>query len=66
MWHNLYNIFMRAIVQRAERGGVSAEGKQEKIGRGFVILLGVSDDDSEADAEYLAEKITSMRIFSDE
>lgn len=56
---------MRAILQRVKSGGVKAEGKNEKISEGFVILLGVACDDSKADADYLAEKISSLRIFSD-
>jgi len=64
--HNLYNIPMRVILQRVKAGGVVTEGRNEKISEGLVILLGVATDDSEADADYLAEKISSLRIFSDE
>lgn len=57
---------MRAVIQRAKSGRVRTEGKTESIGKGYVILLGVAQDDSEQDALYLAEKIVSMRVFSDE
>ena len=57
---------MRALIQRAAKGSVKTEGRLEAIGKGYVILLGVADDDSMADAEYLAEKIAKLRIFSDE
>lgn len=57
---------MRAIIQRTAAGGVKTAGKEEKIGKGFVILLGIGHDDTEADADYIAEKTADMRIFSDE
>ncbi len=57
---------MRAIIQRSSQGSVSVPGRIESIGRGYVILLGVAVDDTEADADYLAEKIANMRIFSDD
>ena len=57
---------MKAVIQRVSGGSVRTEGKFEKIGRGYTILLGVSQDDSEEDASYLAEKIAYMRIFSDD
>jgi D-tyrosyl-tRNA(Tyr) deacylase len=58
---------MRAVVQRVSRAQVSV-GKEivGKIGPGLVVLLGVSKSDTQADAEYLAAKITGLRIFEDE
>lgn len=56
---------MRAILQRVKSGGVLTKDKDEKISKGFVILLGIAEDDSQADAEYLAEKTANLRIFSD-
>jgi D-aminoacyl-tRNA deacylase len=58
---------MRAIVQRVSRAQVSV-GKEVmgKIGPGLLVLLGVAKSDTPADAEYLAAKITGMRIFEDE
>lgn len=58
---------MRAVVQRVTRARVTVDEKViGEIGKGLVVLLGVARDDSEADATYLAEKITALRIFEDE
>ena len=57
---------MRAVVQRVTDADVSVDSIiTGKIGKGFVILLGVEDGDSEADADYLVEKITGLRVFED-
>ena len=57
---------MRAVVQRVLRGKVSVGNEVVgEIGPGLVVLLGVGDGDSEADAEYLAEKTANLRIFAD-
>src|SRR5882672_7125645 len=58
---------MRAVVQRVTRASVTVEDEVVgEIKQGLVVLLGVARDDSEADAEYLASKIASLRIFDDE
>ena len=58
---------MRAVVQRVTEGDVTVENQiTGSIGNGFVVLLGVEDTDTEKDAEYLADKITGLRIFEDE
>jgi D-aminoacyl-tRNA deacylase len=58
---------MRAVVQRVSRAQVSVgEEIVGKIEPGLVVLLGVSKSDAKADAEYLAAKITGLRIFKDE
>ena len=58
---------MRAVVQRVTEADVTAEGRLTgSIGPGLVVLLGVEKGDLEKDAEYLAEKITGLRIFEDE
>lgn len=58
---------MRAVVQRVSRAQVTVGGEVVgKIERGLLVLLGVSSTDSEADAEYLAEKIVGLRIFEDQ
>jgi D-tyrosyl-tRNA(Tyr) deacylase len=58
---------MRAVVQRVTRAKVTVECEVVgEINQGLVVLLGVARDDSEADAEYLASKIVSLRIFDDE
>ena len=57
---------MRAVVQRVSRTRVTVGGDLAgEIGSGLLVLLGVSKDDTEADADYLAGKITGLRIFED-
>lgn len=58
---------MRAVVQRVSSGSVLIDGKiVGKIGKGLVILLGVRNGDTEADAKFLADKCVNLRIFTDE
>ncbi len=62
---------MRAIVQRVSEASVSVKENESlkeinKIRKGLVVLLGVGKEDGENDAEYLAEKISNLRIFPDE
>ena len=58
---------MRAVVQRVSRAQVSVgEEVVGKIGPGLLILLGVAKSDAVAQAEYLAAKITGLRVFNDE
>ncbi len=57
---------MRAVVQRVSRAKVTVEGEiTGEIGRGLMILLGVSAKDDEKDADYLLDKIVNLRIFED-
>ena len=57
---------MRAVVQRVTRAQVAIDGEiVGAIERGLVVLLGVAHDDTKADADYLAPKIVSLRIFDD-
>lgn len=57
---------MRAVVQRVSRASVKVDDKiVGEIGTGLLVLLGVGHDDSESDADYLAEKIMGLRIFED-
>lgn len=57
---------MRAVVQRVERSKVTVDNEVTgEIGAGLLVLLGVGNEDAEADARYLAEKIVNLRIFSD-
>ncbi len=57
---------MRAVVQRVARAQVTVEGEiVGAIGRGLLVLLGVTHADTEADADYLADKIAGLRIFQD-
>src|ERR1700736_4396085 len=57
---------MRAVLQRVSQAEVTI-GDQTigRIKRGFVVLLGVAKDDSEADAAYIADKTIGMRVFAD-
>ena len=58
---------MIAVIQRVNNATVYADGNfSGEIGRGLYILLGVAKGDTEEDARLLAEKISKLRIFSDE
>ena len=57
---------MRAVIQRVTEASVGVEGNTVgSIGKGMVVFLGVSKDDSEKDVVYVAEKISGLRIFED-
>jgi D-aminoacyl-tRNA deacylase len=57
---------MRAVVQRVSRARVSVNSDVAgEIGCGLLVLLGVSKDDTEADADYLSNKIIGLRVFED-
>ena len=57
---------MRAVVQRVTRARVTVDGEiVGEIRHGLVVLLGVAHDDTKQDADYLAPKIASLRIFDD-
>jgi D-tyrosyl-tRNA(Tyr) deacylase len=57
---------MRSLIQRVTSGKVTVEGETvAKIGPGLVILLGIGQRDSEDQAKFLAEKISTLRIFED-
>ena len=58
---------MRAVIQRVSRAEVRAEGEVTgRIGRGFLVLLGVAEEDTQEDVIYLAHKIAGLRIFEDD
>lgn len=58
---------MRAVIQRVTEASVSIEDKvKAKIGAGFMILLGVEQNDTIVDAEWLASKIAQLRVMNDE
>ena len=58
---------MRVVVQRSKAASVTVAGEVTgQITNGLVLLVGVTHDDNEEDAAYLAEKIVNLRIFEDE
>ena len=57
---------MRAVVQRVSKASVRWDGGEASIGPGYCLLVGVADTDQERDADYLADKIVKLRVFSDE
>ncbi|MCR4810402.1 MAG: D-tyrosyl-tRNA(Tyr) deacylase [Prevotella sp.] len=58
---------MRAVIQRVSQASVSIAGKvRSSIGPGFLILLGVCDEDDTEDTEWLVKKIANLRVFGDE
>jgi D-tyrosyl-tRNA(Tyr) deacylase len=58
---------MKAVIQRVTRASVRVEGRTVgRIESGLLVLLGVAKGDGETDGRYLAEKIRTLRIFSDE
>jgi D-aminoacyl-tRNA deacylase len=59
--------FVKALIQRVTGASVSVDGRiTGEIKQGLVALLGVGSDDSERDADYLADKIVNLRVFSDD
>lgn len=58
---------MRAVIQRVSEASCKVDGQVTgEIGPGFLVLLGIEDADTEDDLQWLAQKITNMRVFSDE
>lgn len=58
---------MKAWIQRALRASVTIDGECiSRIGRGYLVLLGVTHADTEADADRIAERISVLRLFTDE
>jgi D-tyrosyl-tRNA(Tyr) deacylase len=57
---------MRALVQRVSRASVDVGGERvSEIGPGLLVLLGVTHDDTEVEARWLAEKVRALRVFAD-
>jgi D-tyrosyl-tRNA(Tyr) deacylase len=57
---------MRAFIQRVSRASVTVEGSEvAAIGPGLMVLLGVRVGDTEADADWLADKVRALRVFPD-
>lgn len=58
---------MKAVIQRVKRASVTVEGKTVgEINKGFLVLLGVMEGDTEAEMKLLAKKTAEIRIFEDE
>ena len=58
---------MRAVIQRVSKASVTIEGTvKSQIQQGFLILLGICDDDSMEDVDWLVRKISNLRVFDDE
>ena len=57
---------MRCVIQRVTEASVTTGGEVVgKIGKGFMVLVGVSTEDTEKDVRYMAEKVPNLRIFED-
>ncbi len=57
---------MRAVVQRVSQARVDVDGRVVgEIGLGLLVLVGIAGDDVDKDAEWLSEKVSSLRIFED-
>jgi len=57
---------MRALIQRVSRASVAVDGRVvSSIGSGLLVLLGVAAGDTEADADWLADKVRALRVFPD-
>ncbi|WP_191560740.1 D-aminoacyl-tRNA deacylase [Metabacillus idriensis] len=58
---------MKIVVQRARNAEVTVNNETiGKISEGFMLLVGVTHDDTEQDAEFLADKIANLRVFEDD
>jgi D-tyrosyl-tRNA(Tyr) deacylase len=58
---------MRVVIQRVTHASVTIEGiVKSQIGPGYLILLGICDEDTTEDAEWLVKKIANLRVFDDE
>lgn len=58
---------MRAVIQRVTQAAVCVQDRTVgEIGKGFLVLIGVEEGDTEADRKYIAQKVPNLRIFEDE
>jgi len=58
---------MRAVIQRVSHASVTIEGKKKsEIAQGFLILLGICNEDTMEDVDWLVKKIANLRVFGDE
>lgn len=58
---------MRIVIQRVSHASVTIDGEvKSKIGKGYLVLLGVCEEDSQEDVEWLVKKVIGLRVFDDE
>ena len=58
---------MRVVIQRVSHASVTIEGSvKSRIGQGFLVLLGICDEDGMEDVEWLVKKIANLRVFNDD
>ncbi len=58
---------MRILIQRVQQAAVTIEGSiYSQIGKGLLVLVGITHDDQQEDADWLAQKLINLRIFADE
>lgn len=58
---------MRVVIQRVSKANVVIDEKENgEIGRGFLLLVGMEEEDTKEDVDYLTRKISNLRIFEDE
>lgn len=56
---------MRAVIQRVSHASVTVDNSKRSIGKGFLVLLGVCEEDTLEDVSWLAKKIAALRVFDD-
>ena len=58
---------MKALIQRVKQAEVKVDNQSiGKINRGILVLLGIKEEDSETDIDFIVDKITNLRIFENE
>lgn len=58
---------MRTVIQRVRHASVTIDGTPKaSIGKGFLVLLGVADNDTQEDVDWLVKKVAQLRVFDDE
>ena len=58
---------MRVVIQRVQHASVTIDGNlKSRIGKGLLLLVGIEDQDTQDDIEWLCKKIAHLRIFDDE
>lgn len=58
---------MRVLIQRVTYGSVTVDGEiTGEIGRGFVVLVGITEGDTKKEAKWLARKVAGLRVFEDQ